>query len=710
MRHNLAILANTTPAKLLLASAAIELVAAKGDSKLPTFTMNAYNGGAMMLPGWWSPVVVDLAGAKPIAARIPALRQHDMTRVVGHIDTLKVTSEGITASGVISGAGADAKEVAETSGNGFPWQASIGADPERIEYLDAGKTATVNGKTITGPANIVRACSIYEISFVPVGADTSTSANVAAQHSKGNSMEFEAWLTANGFDKSKLTASQTATLKAAFEAKAPEAEVAALKVAYSPAATPSVKKDDPVVDPDIKASRDRLADESKRVAGIAAACSGNHHDIEEKAIREGWTVDKTQLEVLRASRGTASTGRRATMTAAASLIVAAALEASLCLASGMPEKFVSDRLPTSQREQVMNQALSAEYRGASVQTLMDQVIQAAGGTFAGSRRDTGFIEAALKADRTIRAEGFSSVSLSGILANVANKALIQSYESVETVWPFICGIRSHADFKTHSRYRLDSTGAFKKVGPDGELKHAGLTDATYTNKLDTFGVIIALTRQMIINDDLGAFLQLPQLIGRMAALRIEEAVFTLLLSNPGTFFGTGNKNYISGGSSALSITSLTTANQKFSDQVDSNGKPILVSPKILLVGTALETVAQQLYGETQLNVTTTTDVAKFATNPHKGLYRPYKSPYINNTSIKDQDGAAITGQSATLWMLLADPNIRAAIAVAFLNGQRIPTIQSAETDFNTLGMQWRAFHDFGVGMEDTTAAVESAGA
>jgi hypothetical protein len=98
------------------------------------------------------------------------------------------------------------------------------------------------------------------------------------------------------------------------------------------------------------------------------------------------------------------------------------------------------------------------------------------------------------------------------------------------------------------------------------------------------------------------------------------------------------------------------------------------------------------------------------TTPTSGKYKPFYSPYLNNTAIKDQDGAAITGQSSTLWYMLADPAVRAAIAVAFLNGQRTPTIESSQTEFDTLGMQWRAFHDFGVGMEETTAAVRSDGA
>ena len=86
------------------------------------------------------------------------------------------------------------------------------------------------------------------------------------------------------------------------------------------------------------------------------------------------------------------------------------------------------------------------------------------------------------------------------------------------------------------------------------------------------------------------------------------------------------------------------------------------------------------------------------------------SPYLNNTAIRDQDGKAITGQSDTGWYLFADPMVRAAIGVAFLNGQRLPTIESSETEFQTLGMQWRGYLDFGVAFEDPTAAEKNAGA
>jgi hypothetical protein len=68
-----------------------------------------------------------------------------------------------------------------------------------------------------------------------------------------------------------------------------------------------------------------------------------------------------------------------------------------------------------------------------------------------------------------------------------------------------------------------------------------------------------------------------------------------------------------------------------------------------------------------------------------------------------------TGASAKAWYLLADPNDLPVIEVAFLNGQEAPTIETAEADFNVLGIQMRGFHDFGCSLQDPKGGVRSKG-
>jgi len=310
----------------------------------------------------------------------------------------------------------------------------------------------------------------------------------------------------------------------------------------------------------------------------------------------------------------------------------------------------------------------------------------------------------------INAAGGSTISLSGILSNVANKLMLNSFGLQETTWQEICGIGSNRDFKASTRYRLTSGGSFKKVGPDGDLKHGSLSESSYSTQLETYGMLIALNRQMMINDDLGAFGELPAFIGQEAATRVEEAVYVLLLSNPSSFFHANNNNLTSGGASALSVTSLSTLKTKFRNQVTSNGKPLLATPSILLTGTTLDDTARRLVESEMLLEAATAGSPTGEKNPHKGTLRPVSSPYLNNTAITDQDGAALSGQSDTHWYMLTDPQRLAAMRAAFLNGRQVPTIESSDAEFETLGMKWRGFLDFGVGMESPEAAQRSAGA
>jgi hypothetical protein len=88
-------------------------------------------------------------------------------------------------------------------------------------------------------------------------------------------------------------------------------------------------------------------------------------------------------------------------------------------------------------------------------------------------------------------------------------------------------------------------------------------------------------------------------------------------------------------------------------------------------------------------------------NPMAGKFQVVSSAYLDN--------ASISGSSAKAWYLLADPNVLAAMEVGFLNGVETPTVERADADFNVLGVQFRGFIDFGVGMQDPRAALKLKG-
>lgn len=686
----------------IVGDAAVEFTAAADDAggkKLPSVTLLAYSGGPLDLGGFGGvPVVVELSSLKTSSQTLPLLRDHEPTQIVGHTTSVDIAAR-VKVTGIISGVGPAAQEILAAAGNGYPWQVSIGGKYGKLQEVTAGQKVSVNGRNFTGPLYIARQALLREISFVAIGADPGTSAKIAASragtsHRNQNMKTFVAWLEAKGIVEPDLSAPVKAVLEAQYDAE--------VQAAADPDPKPT-EGDDPPPTGQINAKAEAaklLAElratakaEADRLAAIATHCGDKHPAIKTKAIDENWDATKVELEVLRASRAAGPA-----IHVGGGELQAAAVECSLARQFRVRDETLARFYDARTLEASHHKSV----RGITLRGLVHEVLRAAGQYVPFGRVDNDTIRAAFVADRDLRATGFSTISLSGVLGNTANKVLLESFLAVPSTSQEFCRQDDHSDFKTHTRYRMTGGGMLEKVGPSGELKHTTLTQESYTNRLDTYGKLIALTRQDIINDDLGAFMQIPDLLGRQAALAVEDAVFTLLLSNPSSFFSTGNRNYQEGSSTNLQISSLTTLEQLFLDQVDSDSKPIAATPAILLVPTGLKVLADQLYTERAVNETTTANKPAPANNPHAGKFKPVASPYLNNTSY--------TGYSTTAFYLFASPNSLPAMSLAYLNGQRTPTIESAETDFNTLGMQWRIYFDFGVGMVDYRGACKSKGA
>ena len=145
------------------------------------FSGIAYGGGVIRDHAWWDAVAFDLAGITA-AAPMPLLLQHDQGAVIGVIDS--VTNDGAQlaiAGKLFTGIDSAADGVAAKADAGAPWQMSVGIFPDRIEEINPGASAVVNGRQITGSAHVFRAARVREVSFVALGADGSTAANVFSQ-------------------------------------------------------------------------------------------------------------------------------------------------------------------------------------------------------------------------------------------------------------------------------------------------------------------------------------------------------------------------------------------------------------------------------------------------------------------------------------------------------------------------------------------------
>lgn len=578
------------------AAGPVAIAAAEGEGdaqKLATFKGNAYTGAPMKPQGWWTPIVVDLDGVVIPSQHRPALRQHDHEQIVGHTTSVKASpKDGIPVEGVFSGQTEHVEKVTVPARNGFQWQLSIGANPVRTEWLEAGESTEVNGRTVTGPLTISRETELGEISFVPLGADGNTTADVSA--SKGrDGMNTKALLK---FARAQGVTAATKYSDDEIDKMSDDDAKAALKKCMKGAddEDDATKKKKAADDADAKAAltqmfaafttqsveamRKAQADESQRVADIRvrAARHGvtsieveaegkkSKVDLVTHAIAAGWTPDTVELHALRAARpgpGVGMVPGGLAYSTSTPELSEAVLEAAVIHAARHQFKLDDDSFyidaETKQRrvphhiEQDAKRDLKARYTDQVQQAAhtmfrgrisLQQVLVASARVngYHGSEviRDDGAIEDVLRAQnwkmsragQGIQAEGTSTASIANILSNVLNKFMLQGYLFVEQAWREIAAIRPVNDFKPTKSINLLGDVMFKKVADSGELKDASLGDQAFANQADQYGRILTINRKNIINDDLGILTTAPMKLGQGAGLVLNDVLWTIFLA------------------------------------------------------------------------------------------------------------------------------------------------------------------------------------
>jgi len=336
------------------------------------------------------------------------------------------------------------------------------------------------------------------------------------------------------------------------------------------------------------------------------------------------------------------------------------IEAALCLQGGLPNADKAFDARTLEAADKMK-------RTTSIGEVLIEAARANGYT-GPSRISAGNAEPVLKA-------AFATHDISNLLGALVNKFLLNGFNAVESSWQEVSAVRSVNDFKAINLLRLNGDMKFKKVGNAGELKVAQASDTKRSVAADTYGISTQLTRQDMINDDLNALSQIPQRMGRGAALAMNEAIWSEFQSSNSSYYQAAT----AAAGNALSLASLKTATTAFRKLNDPDGNPLGIAPRVLLVPPELEITAAELMTSALLISGNTTKEPN--ANVLQGRYRVVVSNYLT---------------SATTWWLAADAADLPALDVVFLNGQQAPTIEQVSPDYQLLGVAIRGFFDFGV--------------
>lgn len=294
-----------------------------------------------------------------------------------------------------------------------------------------------------------------------------------------------------------------------------------------------------------------------------------------------------------------------------------------------------------------------------------------------------------------------------LLGNVVNTTLRAAYEAAPQTFRPLVRETTVSDFKSVNRAQLGEGPAFDKVNEHGEYKRGSVTEGKESYKIATYGKIIAVTRQVIINDDMNAFGRIPQLFGGAAAQLESDLVWHQILSNPtmgdGTaLFHANHKNLPT--AAAFSVDSLAKAKALFAKQTGVDGKTVLnIRPQYLIVPVDLETKAEQ---ELKLLVGVT-DTAKAATASMRSL-EIISEARIDNGINNPAVGAAVAG-SSTAWYLAAAPSTVDVVELAYLEGHK-GVFTESRYGFDVDGVEFKARLDVGAKTMDHRGLLKNAGA
>jgi phage major head subunit gpT-like protein len=312
-------------------------------------------------------------------------------------------------------------------------------------------------------------------------------------------------------------------------------------------------------------------------------------------------------------------------------------------------------------------------------------------------------------------EAASKADFATYLWGPIRQSVRRGYQRVQPQYKRYVGIESAQDFREHRV--VGGLGDFTGMGylgdhgeyPEGHRR--SLPARSFV--VDTYGMTYSLTRQLIRNDDTGQIMgTTPEGLGRAAGRFVMEAVVALIESNPLAADGVpvfadsrGNQT-----TADISEEALAVGVSAMEGQVDDEGVPIVITPSILVVKSAL----QQLIANRAIRSGQTAgDPAGAAdTQFARGTDNVVANIMPANSVIRDPYFSDHND-----WFLFADPNEVPAFVAAFLDGNEQPFVgvknsvvtnalgagdDPYEYDIDTLDYKVRL--DFGVAVADPRGA------
>lgn len=562
------------------------------------------------------------------------LFNHDRDAVVGHIE--KVWIEDNRGKALVR---FDDDEQSETIfqkvQSGTLQGVSVGYSIKRYEVLDEKDSVSSNGRFKGPDTYVVTDWEPLEISIVSVPADATVGVGRSAEEIHTSIDTQEETKSMNGEEILKKE-----------------------EVKSTPVETGITQED----------LQKAMEQERKRTSEITALFRDFDVEGADEAIVMGVSVDEARAMVMDQLRAR-NKGVSVTMGEAESDKFRAAAQDAVLMAAGIP---VADAAPGAQ-----------ELRGHSMVELARESLQREG------------LQANFGDNMELARQAINSTStFPAIMANLANKSVMVGFNEAETTYQIWVGKGSNRDFKEAARVALSEAGNLELVPEGGQFQQDFLGEASARTKVATYGKLFSLTRQAIINDDLGLFSKIATKYGSAAKRLVNKMVYAQLTGNVKmqdnvALFDSKHGN-VAGTGEALSVKAIAKAITAMRRQKGITGDATLnITPKYLVVPPELEMTAYQI-----VNSTAAVD------GVNSGVVNPYKGRFavVADAELTDPDA----------WYLVADASQHDTIEVTYLNGVETPRLETRQ-GFDVDGIEYKVAFDCGVSALDFRGVFKNAG-
>lgn len=272
-----------------------------------------------------------------------------------------------------------------------------------------------------------------------------------------------------------------------------------------------------------------------------------------------------------------------------------------------------------------------------------------------------------------------------LLANVANKTMMQGYAEEAHRWETFCTRRDLPDLKPANEMFVagnlepvssvngqpsDKTKADARI-EGGEYQFATLQDGKISWQLGKFTRGLRVAEEVFINDDLSGLAQVPEMFGRGGRRAQARVIYNLITSNANVsidglpLFHASHNNT---GTGTIGNAGWNTAVLKMFTQTDPAGNPLELEPAMTLAPAALRGPMSQFLRPTNYMATTLTGSTGPATSAYSGV-------------IEDIYSARLDASSTAQWYTLASKTAVEGIVYGFLQGESGPTL-TTETKRN----------------------------